>query len=125
MDLIRTFNLLVEKHFKELHKVKEYASLLHKCPKTLSKLFSKHINKSPLNLINERIMLEAKRLLIYSDLSNDEIGRQLGYNDYSHFSKFFKKHSGISLSLIQFDYFFGLSFLSPIIFLTEDKSYYT
>ena len=96
MDMIRTYNILVEKHFKELHKVKEYANLMHKSPKTLSNLFSKHINKSPLNLINERIMLEAKRLLLYSDLSNDEISSELGYKDSSHFSKFFKKHSGIS-----------------------------
>lgn len=96
MDLIREFNIHVEKHFKEFHKVKDYANLLHKSPKTLSNLFSKHINKSPLNLINERIMLEAKRLLLYSDLTNDEISTELGYNDSSHFSKFFKKHSGTS-----------------------------
>ncbi len=96
MDLIREYNILVEKHFKEFHKVKEYANLLHKSPKTLSNLFTKHVNKSPLSMINERIMLEAKRLLLYSDLSNDEIGTELGYKDSSHFSKFFKKHSGVS-----------------------------
>ena len=101
MDLIREYNILVEKHFKEFHKVKEYANLLHKSPKTLSNLFSKHINKSPLNVINERIILEAKRLLLYSDLSNDEIGTELGYKDASHFSKFFKKHVGINPSVFK------------------------
>lgn len=65
MDLIREYNLLVEKHFKEFHKVKDYANLLFKSPKTLSNIFSKHINKSPLTVINERIILEAKRLLLY------------------------------------------------------------
>lgn len=94
MDLIREFNLLVEKHFKELHKVKDYADLLYKSPKTLSNLFSKLINKSPLNVINERIILEAKRLLLYSDLTIDEISRDLGYHESGHFSKFFKKHTG-------------------------------
>lgn len=94
MNLIREFNILVEKNFKTYHKVKEYASLLYKSPKTLSNLFSKHINKSPLNIINERIILEAKRLLLYSELSNEEIATELGYKDSSHFSKFFKKHTG-------------------------------
>ena len=98
MELIRQYNILVEKHFKELHKVKEYAALLHKSPKTLSNLFSRHINKSPLNVINERIILEAKRLLLYSDLSSDEIAVQLGYSDSGHFSKFFKRHTGSSPS---------------------------
>lgn len=98
MDLIRAYNILVEKHFKEYHKVKEYAQLLFKSPKTLSNLFTKHINKSPLDIINERIILEAKRLLLYSNMSNDEIGTELGYKDSSHFSKFFKKHTAINPS---------------------------
>lgn len=101
MNLIREFNILVEKHFKEYHKVKEYANLLFKSPKTLSNLFSKHINKSPLNVINERIILEAKRLLLYSNLSNDEIATELGYKDSSHFSKFFKKHTELSPSVFR------------------------
>ncbi len=94
MDLVREFNLLVEKHFRKLHKVKDYADLLYKSPKTLSNLFSKLINKSPLNIINERIILEAKRLLLYSDLTIEEISRDLGYKESGHFSKFFKKHAG-------------------------------
>ncbi len=94
MDLIRAYNLLVEKHFKSLHKVKDYAQLLYKSPKTLSNLFSKLIQKSPLEIINERIILEAKRLLLHSDLTTNEIAMELGYKESSHFSKFFKKHTG-------------------------------
>ena len=101
IDLIREYNILVEKHYKEFHKVKEYAGLLYKSPKTLSNIFTKLINKSPLNIINERIILEAKRLLLYSDLSNNEIGIELGYKDSSHFSKFFKKHVGITPSVFK------------------------
>jgi len=75
-----------------------YANLLFKSPKTLSNLFPKFTDKTPLMVINERIVLEAKRLLLYSTKSNDEIAMELGYSDGSHFSKFFKKHEGQSPS---------------------------
>lgn len=94
IDIVRQFNLLVEKHFRENHKVKDYATLLFKSPKTLSNLFLKYSDKSPLAMINERILLEAKRLLLYSDKSSAEIAEELGYKDGGHFSKFFKKHTG-------------------------------
>jgi len=101
MDTIRNYNILVEKHFKELHQVKDYANLLHKSPKTLSNLFSKHIEKSPLLIINERIILEAKRLLLYSSKTNEEIADELGYKESGHFYKFFKKHVGQSPSVFK------------------------
>jgi len=96
LDLVRKFNILVEMHFKEKHKVSEYANLLHKSPKTLSNLFHKSYDKSPLQVINERIILEAKRLLMFSDKKTQEIAYDLGYSEVGHFSKFFKKHIGYS-----------------------------
>ena len=96
VDIIRKFNLLVEEHFNHLHKVKDYADLLFKSPKTLSNLFKKYGEKSPLTIINERILLEAKRLILYSDKTNEEIANILGYKDASHFSKFFKNNEGLS-----------------------------
>ena len=96
IDIVRQFNILVEKHFREYHKVKDYANLLFKSPKTLSNLFLMYNDKSPLMMINERILLEAKRLLLYSDKSSNEIAVELGYKDGGHFSKFFKKHIGIT-----------------------------
>ena len=98
MEIIREYNLLVEKHFREFHQVKDYANLLFKSPKTLSNLFPKYSNKSPIMVINDRIILEAKRLLLYSNKSTDEIARELGYKNPGHFSKFFKKHKGLSPS---------------------------
>ena len=94
LDTVRKFNLLVEKHFKEMHQVSDYADLLFKSPKTLANVFGKYSAKSPLQVINERILLEAKRLLLYSDKTSEEIAYQLGYKDASHFSRFFKKNEG-------------------------------
>ncbi|MFC0264356.1 helix-turn-helix domain-containing protein [Fontibacter flavus] len=96
IDLVRSFNVLVEEHFKEKKSVSEYAELLFKSPKTLSNVFSKVSKKSPLQVIHERIATEAKRLLIYTDLPIKSIGYELGYEEYAQFSKFFKKTTGIS-----------------------------
>ena len=96
LDIIRKFNVLVEMHFKEKHRVKDYADLLFKSPKTLSNLFKQYNDKSPLQVINERIVLEAKRQLSYTNKTIDELAYELGYSDAAHFSKFFKKHVGDS-----------------------------
>ena len=96
IELIRKYNILVEQHFKEKHAVADYAELLFKSPKTLSNFFKKHDVPSPLTIINDRIIAEAKRLLLHSSLSAEEIGYELGYREPSHFSKFFKKHVGVS-----------------------------
>lgn len=97
--LIREFNYLVEKNFKKLHKVSDYASLLNKSPKTLSNLFTKHIDKTPLQIINDRKMLEAKRLLTYTTIPIQEIASEMNFNDLQAFSHFFKSREGISPTL--------------------------
>jgi AraC-like DNA-binding protein len=98
MDIIREFNYLVENHFKTKHTVAEYADLLNKSPKTLSNLFAKLGSKSPLSFIQDRKMLEAKRMLRYSDKAVKEIAYELGYEDIQTFSRFFKNNEGLSPS---------------------------
>lgn len=97
-DIIREFNFLLELHFKEKHSVKDYAALMNKSPKTLSNLFGKLGEKSPLQFIQSRITLESNRLLRYTDLPVSEVAYDLGFNDVQSFSRFFKKNSGISPS---------------------------
>ncbi|PHI20426.1 AraC family transcriptional regulator [Lewinellaceae bacterium SD302] len=96
VDLIREFNLLVEKNYAQKHQVTDYAELLFKSPKTLSNIFGKHSDKTPLQIIRERISLEAKRRLLYTDEAISEIGYELGYTEGAHFSRFFKKMEGVS-----------------------------
>jgi AraC family transcriptional regulator, transcriptional activator of pobA len=95
-DLVRKFNLLVENHYKTRHDVKFYAEQLHKSPKTLSNAFALYGNKSPLQVIHDRIILEAKRLLNYTDKSAKEVSSDLGFDDAAHFSKFFKNQIEMS-----------------------------
>ena len=96
LDIIRKFNLLVEQHFREKHKVSEYADILNISPKSLSNVFLRYYNQSPLKVISQRICLEGERLIRFSDKNMSEIAYSLGFNEASHFSKFFKKHTGKS-----------------------------
>lgn len=98
LGLVREFNFLVEKHFKEFKTVAEYADKLNKSPKTIANYFSKFADKTPLQFIQQRVMLEARRLLSVGDLPVKEIAYQLGYNDIQTFSRFFKKNEGVSPS---------------------------
>ncbi len=97
VDLLRAFNVLVEQHFKEEHSVSFYAEKLFKSPKTLSNNFAK-FNRSPLQIIHQRIVLEAKRLLTYTDKSAKEIAYEIGFDDASHLSRLFKKFTSQSPS---------------------------
>lgn len=94
VDLVRTFSALVEKHFRTLHKVSDYANLMNKSPKTLSNVFSALNDKTPLQLIHERIILEAKKMLLYTDKSSKEISFELNFSDPVQFSRLFKNVSG-------------------------------
>ncbi|KJD31902.1 AraC family transcriptional regulator [Tamlana sedimentorum] len=96
-ELLRQFNVLVESHFREQHSVQFYADALFKSAKTLSNSFSK-FNTSPLKIIHERIILDAKRLLMYTNKTAKEIAFELGFDDASHLSRLFKKHTNLSPS---------------------------
>lgn len=98
VDLVREFHFLVEQYFKSKHSVQEYADLLNKSVKTLANTFSKVSEKSPLQIIHERKIIEAKRMLRYTDRAVKEIAYELGFEDIQTFSRFFKKMEKISPS---------------------------
>lgn len=97
-DIIRKYNLLVDRNFKTQHQVQFYANELNKSPKTLSNLFTRYHHKLPLQIIHDRLIDEAKRLFYYTDKSAKEIAYELGFDDAGHFSRFFKKITGQSIS---------------------------
>ena len=96
-QLIRFVNL-VDGNFNKGFAVAEYAQLLHISPRTLSDLTAQTLNKTPLTVIQERIILEAQRLLLHSGLNVNQIGYRLWFDDPSYFVKYFKKHTKISPS---------------------------
>ena len=98
MDLIRMFSLLVEGNFKNHHDVAFYANALNKSPKTLSNAFLLLKQDAPSVIIRNRIILEAKRFLQYTDLTAKEIAFELGFESPAHFSRFFKAYSGQNVS---------------------------
>lgn len=97
-DVIPRFNLLVENHYRTEHEVQFYAAGLNKSPKTLANFFALYGHKTPLQIIQERITLEAKRLLYYTDKTSKEIAYDLGFDDPAHFSRFFKNQTAASPS---------------------------
>jgi AraC-like DNA-binding protein len=101
IDLVRVFNVLVEEHFRTRKTVGEYAAMMYKSPKTITNVFSKYSEESPLQVIHNRVIMEAKRMLLYTDKPAREIGYELGYSDPAQFSKLFKNHTGMTTTLFK------------------------
>jgi AraC-like DNA-binding protein len=93
LDYTLLFRDLVEQHFTQIKSVSVYAAKLHVSEKRLNQAITKILGKTPKALIDERILLEAKRLLIYAHNSIKEIGFTLGFEDPAYFIKYFRKHT--------------------------------
>ena len=90
------FKILLEENFLSLHKPSEYASLLYMTPNNFTKQCSKRFNKTPTQMIQERLILEAKKQLHLTRLSIKEIAYALKFQDEYYFSRVFKKMTKIS-----------------------------
>ncbi|SEO54186.1 AraC-type DNA-binding protein [Mucilaginibacter gossypiicola] len=88
------FHMLVDQHFKEEKLVAFYASQLNISANYLNILCKRNLKISATQLIQQRVLLEAKRLLHSTDFSIKEIAFQLGFVDNAYFSNFFKTHTG-------------------------------
>lgn len=93
LDYTVLFKDLLATQFKILKSVNGYASQMNISEKRLTNATSKTMGKSPKTIIDERVMLEAKRLLIHTHLSIKEIGYQLGFEEPTNFIKYFRKHT--------------------------------
>jgi len=89
LEFFRKFTQLVEANYKEKHNVADYADLLMIAPKTLTHRFKRLNLPQPNDIIKNRIILEAKRLLVHTDRTAKEIAYTLGYDDPAYFSRLF------------------------------------
>lgn len=92
--LARRFRDLVEAHFRLHQPITHYAALLKVTPGHLSRACRESLGRPALDLIHERMLLEAKRLLAYSEMPVIEIANQLGFSDPANFTKFFTRYLG-------------------------------
>jgi AraC family transcriptional activator of pobA len=94
--VIHNFQKLIDRNFTKHRLPGEYAEMLNVTPNHLNALSKEHIGMQAGELIRNRIVLEAKRLLINLNLTVSEISYQLNFNDNSYFTKFFKKEVGLT-----------------------------
>jgi len=97
-QLVNQFKKLVQDRFLTLKTVQEYANLLFLSSKYLTEIVKNETGQNALNVIHNRLFLEAQYLLSSSGLSVKEIADQLNFDNSSHFSRFFKRFAGVNPS---------------------------
>ena len=95
-ELMEQFSRLLEQHFLSLHKPNDYAQLLAMSPNNFSKRCMRYFKRTPSQLIQERLVLEAKKQLHLTRQSIKEIAYNLKFQDEFYFSRFFKKLTQVS-----------------------------
>lgn len=94
--LTKKYKLLIEDNFLKLGSVQDYAALLHVTDRHLNEATKKAVGKTANQLINDRVLIEAKRLLVQSEMGVSEVAYRLNFDDPAYFCRFFKKGTGLS-----------------------------
>jgi AraC family transcriptional activator of pobA len=89
--LLKSFQELIGEHHAELHDVAAYANLLNLTPGYLNDVVKQQSGKTAINHIHNRLVVEAKRKLLHTDLSVKQIADELGFEDAAYFNRFFKR----------------------------------
>ena len=87
---------LIERHFRESHQPADYARRLRITVGHLNHLARRHLGRTAGVVIRERLVLEAKRQLIHTDITAAEVAYALGFKDPAYFARFFKRETGFS-----------------------------
>jgi AraC family transcriptional activator of pobA len=98
---IKRFRELIAAHFREHQPVEFYASKLGMTVAQLGRVCREELASSPLAVVNEHMVREAQRDLVYSNLSVKQIAHGLGFADIAYFSRFFRKQTGVTPTQFQ------------------------
>lgn len=90
---IKNLEQFLEQKFKEEKSAAFYASALNVSLKHLNRICNEILKKTTTEVIVDRVILEAKRMLLDKNWTVNEIATELGYEDYSYFTRLFKKHT--------------------------------
>ena len=99
--IVRQFKSLIDENFVNSTQVTQYADMLYVTPGHLNDLIKTVTGKTAKQIIDERRILEAKRLLFWGEHSVKEIAGRLNFEDDAYFNRFFKKHTGNTPALFQ------------------------
>ncbi|MCF0055941.1 helix-turn-helix domain-containing protein [Dyadobacter sp. CY356] len=94
--LLSKFQEKINEYFLECHEVGDYASMLNISAGHLSEVVKTQSGKPAIKHIHDRLVLEARRMLVHTDNSLKEITYYLGFSDASYFNRFFKRETGIT-----------------------------
>jgi AraC family transcriptional activator of pobA len=105
LSIFDKFQQLLVRECPRLHKVNDYADLLNITPQNLNAICRKQVNKSASEIISSQILLEAKRYILHTDNTINEIADILSFKDASNFGKFFKNAEGLTPIQFREQYF--------------------
>lgn len=101
---LEKFRSLIDRDFKKQHSLPTYANEIGVTVGHLSRLCREVLGKSSLDVINARIIQEAERELVYTSISIQQLASELGFEDDAYFTRFFKKHTGVSPKVFRANY---------------------
>lgn len=94
--MVKKFKQLIEEKYRQNLSVKDYADLLNITSSHLSETVKNITGRTPTDHINDKMIIEIKRMLLHTDLSITEIAYELKFADQSYFSRYFRKVTGMS-----------------------------
>ncbi len=94
--IFKQFIMRLETHFSEKWSARDYAQALHISPRHLNRIVQNMTNQSLTQVIQNRIVLEAKRLLTFTNLTVHQISDSLSFEDSAYFARYFRKATGLA-----------------------------